>query len=89
MKFSLKTLILALILLSLHVIPVQTLEESESMKHHYSELEKYREYQANEFQNLQGYLKNYNISEEIAPMTVQLESKDELIIEAAANIPVN
>lgn len=86
MKFSLKTVILGFLLISFHIIQIQTQEESEIK----NDTESLRDYKEKEFENLISYLKKYNISEEIAtPMKVEVNAHDELVVVAKEDIPVN
>ena len=88
MKSSIKTLIVGLILISTYLIQIQS-HYSETKNHKKTELEKFSEYQINEFNNLKYNLLNNNVSLYISPITIELESKDEIIILAQEDIPVN
>jgi len=81
-------LIVGLILISTYLIQIQS-HYSETKNHKKTELEKFSEYQINEFNNLKYNLLNNNVSLYISPITIELESKDEIIILAQEDIPVN
>jgi hypothetical protein len=93
MEKSIKTLILGLLLfllLSLSQIKTNN-HQSKNPKEEEEGLEKYKEFQLNEFKSLLNLIKESDISLEVenTPLTIQLKNKDEINIIAENDIPVN
>ena len=87
MKKSIKNLLLGFILISVFLNQIES-KDSDTISHQKEELELFKNYQLYEFKNLTNYLIEFNISNEIVPLTLELESKDEIIVLAEEEIPV-
>lgn len=85
-KSSLKFLFL-IITISISLLQIKS-DISETLDNENAELHMYLNYQQKELSKLKDYLKKYQIAEEIAPIQVDLETKEELILEAESDIIV-
>ena len=89
MKFSLKSLILTSLSISLLIIQITTQVESSTKRHQMNELKGYLDYQQKMFNNLTDYLLTTKIADIVHPLLLDLESKDETCIVAPDTIKVN